>query len=71
MCFTYLQYSRGLSFLLLADQQLFYTKLHESAPEVENTSIFASSAYPRTVGSGPKVENQMIFALSVHPRTVE
>ena len=27
MCFSYLQYSRGLSFLLLADQQLFYTKM--------------------------------------------
>ena len=27
MCFSYLQYSRGLSFLLLADQQLFYTKI--------------------------------------------
>ena len=26
MCFSYLQYSRGLSFLPLADQQLFYTK---------------------------------------------
>ncbi len=27
MCFSYLQYSRGLSFLPLADQQLFYTKI--------------------------------------------
>ncbi|MGX7075613.1 hypothetical protein [Globicatella sanguinis] len=33
--------------------------------------IFASSAYPRTVGSGPEVENQMIFASSAYPRTVE
>ena len=43
----------------------------ENEPEVESKMIFASSAYPRTVGSGPKVENQMIFALSVHPRKVE
>lgn len=31
--------------------------------------IFASSAYPRTVGSVPEVEDEIIFALSVHFQT--
>ncbi|WP_455340312.1 hypothetical protein [Globicatella sanguinis] len=33
--------------------------------------IFASLAFPRTVGSGPEVENRMIFASLAYPRTVE
>ncbi len=31
--------------------------------------IFASSAYPRTVGSVPELENEMISASSVHFQT--
>ncbi|WP_311920564.1 hypothetical protein [Globicatella sulfidifaciens] len=38
--------------------QCYYTVYLGSGQEVENRMIFASSAYPRTVGSEPEVENE-------------